>query len=379
MSSQVQSPDHSVDYCSGCGWCTTACPAGREDRGDEQPGACPPARGQVAQAPRLGARPDGPHRLARRHLLPARQLRLRQRAHPGGDAGHRAASTARRRCPSSRSARSPRRGSARAASVAWSRTRCRGRTRRSSTSTAARPTTTSRTSAEAAIEVLGGTASRRSSPTGLLRPAADQQRPVRPGAGTGPDQHRRPRRLRARRAIGSSAPRRRAPTRSRPSTRRCSTSTTTTRRSWPTRPGTSASSSSTSTTRAGSTPTSASSTRTCPYHAPCQLRSHGIGLPALDLFALVPGLRAIDMDHDCCGIAGTYGLKKREVRRSRWTSGRRCSRRSRRPAPRPRRATRRPAAGRSRPRRASAPATRSRSSLDAYRAGDRAREGATPT
>jgi glycerol-3-phosphate dehydrogenase subunit C len=47
-----------------------------------------------------------------------------------------------------------------------------------------------------------------------------------------------------------------------------------------------------------------------PYHAPCQLRSHGIGLPALDLFALVPGLRAKDMDHDCCGIAGTYGLKR---------------------------------------------------------------------
>ncbi len=47
-----------------------------------------------------------------------------------------------------------------------------------------------------------------------------------------------------------------------------------------------------------------------PYHAPCQLRSHGIGLPALDLFALVPGLSAIDMDHDCCGVAGTYGLKK---------------------------------------------------------------------
>jgi glycerol-3-phosphate dehydrogenase subunit C len=49
---------------------------------------------------------------------------------------------------------------------------------------------------------------------------------------------------------------------------------------------------------------------TLPYHAPCQLRSHGIGLPALDLFALVPGLEAIDMDHDCCGIAGTYGLKR---------------------------------------------------------------------
>jgi glycerol-3-phosphate dehydrogenase subunit C len=49
---------------------------------------------------------------------------------------------------------------------------------------------------------------------------------------------------------------------------------------------------------------------TLPYHAPCQLRSHGIGLPALDLFALVPGLSAIDIDHDCCGVAGTYGLKK---------------------------------------------------------------------
>lgn len=50
--------------------------------------------------------------------------------------------------------------------------------------------------------------------------------------------------------------------------------------------------------------------RELPYHAPCQLRSHGIGLPALDLFALVPGLQASDLDHDCCGIAGTYGLKR---------------------------------------------------------------------
>jgi glycerol-3-phosphate dehydrogenase subunit C len=47
-----------------------------------------------------------------------------------------------------------------------------------------------------------------------------------------------------------------------------------------------------------------------PYHAPCQLRSHGIGLPAMELFALVPGLRAVDLDQSCCGIAGTYGMKK---------------------------------------------------------------------
>jgi glycerol-3-phosphate dehydrogenase subunit C len=49
---------------------------------------------------------------------------------------------------------------------------------------------------------------------------------------------------------------------------------------------------------------------TVPYHAPCQQRGHGIGKPALDLFALVEELRVIELDVDCCGIAGTYGLKK---------------------------------------------------------------------
>jgi glycerol-3-phosphate dehydrogenase subunit C len=49
---------------------------------------------------------------------------------------------------------------------------------------------------------------------------------------------------------------------------------------------------------------------TVPYHAPCQQRGHGIGKPALDLLALIPELRVIELDVDCCGIAGTYGLKK---------------------------------------------------------------------
>jgi glycerol-3-phosphate dehydrogenase subunit C len=49
---------------------------------------------------------------------------------------------------------------------------------------------------------------------------------------------------------------------------------------------------------------------TVPYHAPCQQRGHGIGKPALDLLALVPDLRVVDLDAACCGIAGTYGLKK---------------------------------------------------------------------
>jgi glycerol-3-phosphate dehydrogenase subunit C len=49
---------------------------------------------------------------------------------------------------------------------------------------------------------------------------------------------------------------------------------------------------------------------TVPYHAPCQQQGHGIGKPALDLLALVPELRVTELDTDCCGIAGTYGLKK---------------------------------------------------------------------
>ncbi len=52
-----------------------------------------------------------------------------------------------------------------------------------------------------------------------------------------------------------------------------------------------------------------------PYHIPCQLKAHGIGRPALDVLDLIPGLRAVEMDADCCGIAGTYGYKaeKRQV------------------------------------------------------------------
>jgi glycerol-3-phosphate dehydrogenase subunit C len=50
--------------------------------------------------------------------------------------------------------------------------------------------------------------------------------------------------------------------------------------------------------------------QTLAYHAPCQQRAHGIGKPALDLLALIPGLKVIEMTADCCGTAGTYGYKK---------------------------------------------------------------------
>ena len=49
---------------------------------------------------------------------------------------------------------------------------------------------------------------------------------------------------------------------------------------------------------------------TVAYHAPCQLKSQGMGKPALELLRLIPGLRVIDAEATCCGIAGTYGFKK---------------------------------------------------------------------
>jgi glycerol-3-phosphate dehydrogenase subunit C len=46
------------------------------------------------------------------------------------------------------------------------------------------------------------------------------------------------------------------------------------------------------------------------YHAPCQQQGHGIGKPAMDLMALIPGLTVIESTSTCCGVAGTYGLKR---------------------------------------------------------------------
>jgi glycerol-3-phosphate dehydrogenase subunit C len=45
------------------------------------------------------------------------------------------------------------------------------------------------------------------------------------------------------------------------------------------------------------------------YHPPCQLMAHGVGTPALDLLALVPGLEVERSRSGCCGTAGTYGTK----------------------------------------------------------------------
>jgi glycerol-3-phosphate dehydrogenase subunit C len=45
------------------------------------------------------------------------------------------------------------------------------------------------------------------------------------------------------------------------------------------------------------------------YHGQCQLMAHGVGTPAVDLLKLVPGLRLELSTVGCCGMAGTYGTK----------------------------------------------------------------------
>jgi glycerol-3-phosphate dehydrogenase subunit C len=54
------------------------------------------------------------------------------------------------------------------------------------------------------------------------------------------------------------------------------------------------------------------------YHPPCQLKSHFMGTPAARVLRRIPGLRLVLSQSECCGIAGTYGLKheKFEVARA---------------------------------------------------------------
>lgn len=46
------------------------------------------------------------------------------------------------------------------------------------------------------------------------------------------------------------------------------------------------------------------------YFSPCHVRAMGVGLPALELLRLIPGLRVDLLDEGCCGLGGLYGYKK---------------------------------------------------------------------
>jgi glycerol-3-phosphate dehydrogenase subunit C len=49
------------------------------------------------------------------------------------------------------------------------------------------------------------------------------------------------------------------------------------------------------------------------YHGPCQLRSHGVGQPAAELLSGLEGIELADSGVECCGIAGTYGFKSEKA------------------------------------------------------------------
>jgi glycerol-3-phosphate dehydrogenase subunit C len=46
------------------------------------------------------------------------------------------------------------------------------------------------------------------------------------------------------------------------------------------------------------------------YFAPCHLRTLGIGLPALEILRLIPGLKIDNIEADCCGMGGIFGFKR---------------------------------------------------------------------
>lgn len=48
---------------------------------------------------------------------------------------------------------------------------------------------------------------------------------------------------------------------------------------------------------------------TVTYHQPCQVKSQGMGAPTIPLLETIPGLTVRESGENCCGIAGTYGLK----------------------------------------------------------------------
>ena len=52
------------------------------------------------------------------------------------------------------------------------------------------------------------------------------------------------------------------------------------------------------------------------YHVPCHVRALGVGTPAENLMRLIPELEPTRLDKGCSGMAGTYGLLRRNYRSS---------------------------------------------------------------
>ena len=46
------------------------------------------------------------------------------------------------------------------------------------------------------------------------------------------------------------------------------------------------------------------------YHQPCHLKAQGIDNPGAELLREIPGIEVIDLAAGCCGMAGTFGMKR---------------------------------------------------------------------
>jgi glycerol-3-phosphate dehydrogenase subunit C len=53
------------------------------------------------------------------------------------------------------------------------------------------------------------------------------------------------------------------------------------------------------------------------YHTPCHLRVRDLGPENLQLLALVPGMKPVDIDKGCCGMAGSFGMRRAHREESR--------------------------------------------------------------
>jgi Fe-S oxidoreductase len=52
------------------------------------------------------------------------------------------------------------------------------------------------------------------------------------------------------------------------------------------------------------------------YHTPCHVRALSIGTPGENLLRLIGGLQVFHVEKGCSGMAGTYGLKRENFRKS---------------------------------------------------------------
>ncbi|MFQ5857637.1 MAG: heterodisulfide reductase-related iron-sulfur binding cluster [Anaerolineae bacterium] len=53
------------------------------------------------------------------------------------------------------------------------------------------------------------------------------------------------------------------------------------------------------------------------YHTPCHLRVRSLGPENLRLLSLVPGIEPVDIDRGCCGLAGSFGMRRAHREESR--------------------------------------------------------------